>query len=262
MVCFQTPKVALPLGNVFGVTAATPDNPDSFELFKFVVTSGAQAAAPPPQFSEQQQQQQQQIPMETRSESHNQINLGPLDDMYSRIQQIGQELSQIAQRSDERHQELLNSISTSSGPSGSSSDSGSSSPQLNARLDSIAERLLHVENLLSDLQRDNAGKDYRNQFTQLHKAIENSHVTLTEALHTSLFNSTPLSLSPFPLLSLYTILYYIARLTTSDTRSDNRHNPTHGPLHLRRPRVPARFGSGVYNLQASTEQYAEKVFVN
>jgi mannose-binding lectin 1 len=39
---------------------------------------------------------------------------------------------------------------------------------------------------LQNLQRDS---DYRNQFTQLHKAIESSHHSLTEALQTSIFNS-------------------------------------------------------------------------
>ncbi|OKL57639.1 hypothetical protein UA08_06980 [Talaromyces atroroseus] len=179
-VCFQSPKVALPAGNVFGVTAATPDNPDSFELFKFLVTPVAQATA---QFSDQQQ-----VPIEARSESNvqsNEINLGSLDDMNSRIHQVSQEVSQISQHLDERHQELLNRISSAISSSGSSSES---SPQNDARLDAINERLRRIENVLSDLQRDGSGRDYRNQFNQLHKAIENSHVSLTEALQTSIFN--------------------------------------------------------------------------
>lgn len=37
--CFESPKVSIPTGYNFGVTAATPDNPDSFEVFKLVVMS-------------------------------------------------------------------------------------------------------------------------------------------------------------------------------------------------------------------------------
>jgi len=37
--CFESDKVSLPKGYNFGVTAATPDNPDSFEVFKLVVMS-------------------------------------------------------------------------------------------------------------------------------------------------------------------------------------------------------------------------------
>lgn len=37
--CFETDKVSLPAGYHFGITAATPDKPDSFEVFKLVVMS-------------------------------------------------------------------------------------------------------------------------------------------------------------------------------------------------------------------------------
>lgn len=37
--CFESPQVSLPTGYSFGVTAATPDTPDSFEVFKLVVMS-------------------------------------------------------------------------------------------------------------------------------------------------------------------------------------------------------------------------------
>jgi lectin, mannose-binding 1 len=37
--CFETDKVRIPAGNQFGLTAATPDNPDSFEVFKLIVMS-------------------------------------------------------------------------------------------------------------------------------------------------------------------------------------------------------------------------------
>jgi mannose-binding lectin 1 len=37
--CFETDKFTIPPGYRFGITAATPDNPDSFEVFKMVVMS-------------------------------------------------------------------------------------------------------------------------------------------------------------------------------------------------------------------------------
>ncbi|KAM0470375.1 hypothetical protein ACHAPX_009995 [Trichoderma viride] len=37
--CFETDRVSLPTGYDVGVTASTPDNPDSFEIFKMVVMS-------------------------------------------------------------------------------------------------------------------------------------------------------------------------------------------------------------------------------
>lgn len=186
-VCFQTSSVVLPAGNTFGVTAATPDNPDSFEIYKFVVTSGAPATAHfTSQDSQQQHQYQQgqgQVPMGNPSSS-NQINLESLDDMNSRIQQIGSEVSQIVHHMHERQQELLNKISSMS-----ISSSSESSPQLDVRLSAIDDRLRRIESTLSDIQRDIGVRDYRNEFTRLHKAIESSHVSLIEALQTSIFGS-------------------------------------------------------------------------
>jgi mannose-binding lectin 1 len=37
--CFESPKIKLPLGYNFGITAASAENPDSFEVFKFVTTT-------------------------------------------------------------------------------------------------------------------------------------------------------------------------------------------------------------------------------
>ncbi|KPM39625.1 hypothetical protein AK830_g6917 [Neonectria ditissima] len=37
--CFETTKFSIPSGYQFGITAATPDTPDSFEVFKLVVMS-------------------------------------------------------------------------------------------------------------------------------------------------------------------------------------------------------------------------------
>lgn len=37
--CFESDKIIIPQGYSFGITAATPENPDSFEVFKLVVMS-------------------------------------------------------------------------------------------------------------------------------------------------------------------------------------------------------------------------------
>ncbi|KAG7117615.1 Protein ERGIC-53 like protein [Verticillium longisporum] len=64
--CFATDKVKVPLGYQFGVTAASADNPDSFELFKLVQgEAGANQGsvgneAAQKEKAKQQQQQQQQ----------------------------------------------------------------------------------------------------------------------------------------------------------------------------------------------------------
>ncbi|KAF4995498.1 hypothetical protein FDECE_12777 [Fusarium decemcellulare] len=44
--CFESDKFSIPTGYQFGVTAATPDNPDSFEIFKVVVMADNSDSAP------------------------------------------------------------------------------------------------------------------------------------------------------------------------------------------------------------------------
>ena len=57
--CFESDQITIPPGYQFGITAASADNPDSFEIFKLVVMTQDLAAksngAPPP--AQQQQQQ-------------------------------------------------------------------------------------------------------------------------------------------------------------------------------------------------------------
>ncbi|KAJ3562137.1 hypothetical protein NPX13_g8676 [Xylaria arbuscula] len=57
--CFESDQITIPAGYQYGITAASADNPDSFEIFKLVVMTQDLAAksngAPPP--AEQQQQQ-------------------------------------------------------------------------------------------------------------------------------------------------------------------------------------------------------------
>ncbi|TDZ29356.1 Protein EMP47 [Colletotrichum spinosum] len=74
--CFETSKVKIPPGYQFGITAASADNPDSFEIFKMVVMSDslhADGGVGQQQNQGQQQQQQQQQAHEQKS-THGQLN--------------------------------------------------------------------------------------------------------------------------------------------------------------------------------------------
>jgi mannose-binding lectin 1 len=60
-VCFESDKVRVPQGNYFGISAATPDQPDSFEIFKLVVMSdNPDNTVNKDQAHESKQEQQQQ----------------------------------------------------------------------------------------------------------------------------------------------------------------------------------------------------------
>ncbi|RFU30597.1 hypothetical protein B7463_g5738, partial [Scytalidium lignicola] len=55
--CFESDKIKLPVGYYFGMSAASSDNPDSFEVFKFIVNTDEREPEiqDPNQFTQQQQ---------------------------------------------------------------------------------------------------------------------------------------------------------------------------------------------------------------
>ncbi|KAI5779285.1 concanavalin A-like lectin/glucanase domain-containing protein [Geopyxis carbonaria] len=77
-VCFETDKARVPKGYYLGITAATSDPPDSFELFSLVVDSpqkgNVKRNEAPKQPNQQQQQQQQQKQQQQQQQQQNQQN--------------------------------------------------------------------------------------------------------------------------------------------------------------------------------------------
>ncbi|KAF5678255.1 EMP47-like golgi membrane protein [Fusarium heterosporum] len=129
--CFESDKISIPTGYQFGVTAATPDNPDSFEVFKMVVMAdnsdtGAVRNDPPKQQEQQQQQNQNQNqaqargqPTQDNSKKNNKRNDGEYADedpdifqtsksqfmdLHNRLQNTNHQLASL-QRTSSRHQQ-------------------------------------------------------------------------------------------------------------------------------------------------------------
>ncbi|KAL1969740.1 hypothetical protein VTN77DRAFT_8293 [Rasamsonia byssochlamydoides] len=182
--CFQTNKVVLPTGYTFGITAATPDTPDSFEVFKFLLRSNNDRS-PPVQQQQQQQQQQQsnQQPINGRYSYDGNADDRPASDYKTSEQQFA-DLHNRLQFLNHATNNIYKEISALARKIDSNQQSTASRDQLSA----LDARLQRIEQALQTLQRDAESKDYRNQFAQLHRAIETSHLSLTEALQTSLFH--------------------------------------------------------------------------
>ena len=157
-------QVSLPAGNIFGITAATPENPDSFEIFKFAVQSSQSGESIPVQQPINQQQQQQQQPIVERDTAQN-THFANLD---SRIQvlshatnDIVRELGNQNTKSEAQHAELLKRLDQAS---------------------AFDARLQRIEQALQTIQRDLEGKDYRDRFAQLQETLKSSHLSLSENL--------------------------------------------------------------------------------
>ncbi|KAJ5453767.1 uncharacterized protein N7458_004723 [Penicillium daleae] len=174
-------KVNLPVGNTFGFTAATPENPDSFEIFKFILSSATGQGQTYQGSTQQQQEKQEPIanqnqPPVIRDTGNPVIDAGigaQFVDLQGRIQlqnkatnTIIQDLKAQAGKSDARHTEIMQKLA---------------SKEQVAALDA---RLQRIESLLQNIQRDLEGKDYSSRFNQLQDTLRSSHLSLTENLQT------------------------------------------------------------------------------
>ncbi|KAJ5940281.1 hypothetical protein N7516_000449 [Penicillium verrucosum] len=164
--CFSTNKVALPAGNTFGITAATPENPDSFEVFKFILDTPQQP------IRNQVPNQPAQPVTNTGTEATMNGLAAQIADISGRIQLTGkatntilQELMNQAPKADQRHAELIQK-----------------SLAQDRQLAQFDSRLSRVEQLLQVLQTDVQSKDYSGRFNQLHETLRSSHLSLSENL--------------------------------------------------------------------------------
>jgi len=180
--CFRSDKVLLPSDNYFGITAASSDTPDSFEIYKFVLPTTATYAReeprrvqPPPAQKQQQEQPvlSQEAPPSTPPE---QIQNAPSTPQ----QQPSADFTAL--------QEQLNTASDSL---------SSLSSTLISRLDSLSAlvataerqrvldgRLAALENQLGALKQTIAlaGKDTGGKFEEMHTKIGERHDALLEGL--------------------------------------------------------------------------------
>ncbi|KAJ5102169.1 hypothetical protein NUU61_004391 [Penicillium alfredii] len=167
MICFSTTKIALPVGNSFGLTAATPEHADSFEIFKFVLNSASGKTTP-----------LRSNPVTDAGIAAQFVDLsGRLQLTNKATSNILQDLRMQASNAESRHSELLSRAATKD------------------QVAALDARLQRIEQLLQAVQRDLEGKDYSNRFNQLHETLRSSHLSLSENLQGHLLSvitaSTP-----------------------------------------------------------------------
>ncbi|KAL4807563.1 concanavalin A-like lectin/glucanase domain-containing protein [Aspergillus unguis] len=191
--CFSTDKVKLPAGNTIGVTAATPENPDSFEVFKLVLQTATSPVgkAPPLQQHNQNQNQQPLASQPQAGTQQAQAVAGDLSSINAQFVDLGSRIQLI--------NHATNNILREIGNQNSKSETKQSELlQLLASKDQVQgldARLQRLEQTLLTIQRDLEGKDYRDRFNQLHETLRSSHLSLTENIKDNLLNvitaSTP-----------------------------------------------------------------------
>ncbi|KAJ9614122.1 hypothetical protein H2200_002258 [Cladophialophora chaetospira] len=178
--CFATAKVNLPTDYSFGMTAASTDPPDSFEVFTFALSS---VNAPPAPQQQQQQppsyQNQQAVPQGgsgmyapddtpasqyTTSESqfadlHNRLNL-----LSKSISNLFTELQRVSSSLESRNNELLSRM-----PSTQS-------------ISSLDSRVSNLDRVVSSLEKELKSSDHKTQFAKLSEQITQTNLGVTEQM--------------------------------------------------------------------------------
>jgi mannose-binding lectin 1 len=183
-------QVIVPDGNNVGITAATPESPDSFEIFKTIVhytpsepahesehTSNEKIAESDNKPASKYMTSEQQF-----ADLHDRLQVlhETSNQMWHEILEVNHKLENLANRQPSSHPPMQN----------------------NVQLGNIESRLGKLEDVLRSLQRsvDGNNNNYQDKFNQLQRTLESSHSTLTENLHGSL-SSRMSSLQSTPILS-------------------------------------------------------------
>ncbi|KAJ5166040.1 hypothetical protein N7492_006336 [Penicillium capsulatum] len=176
--CFSTSKIVLPTGNTFGISAATPENPDSFEIFKFSLASAAGQGSIPQQEPQKPVVDQTSPPAQGGSTVLDAGIAAQVADVGGRVQlankatnDLLQEFRTQSSNSETRHLELLNRAASKD------------------QVAALDARLQRIEELLKNVQRDLEGKDYSGRFAQLHDTLRSSHLSLSESLQGSVLSA-------------------------------------------------------------------------
>jgi mannose-binding lectin 1 len=191
-VCFSTNRIDLPSNYFFGITAATSESPDSFEIYKFIASSasnqgGEYHTGPPVRQHRPNSDKLNILPgspevlpdtdaesLKTQSEQFN--------DLHNRLQGLTHQIADIyalfdiiGKKIDERHQEIAASVVQQSVPRDT--------------LDRLDRRIENIERNVDRVLRDVESKDYRVHLTELQSTMDSVKGGLTEHLPATLGQS-------------------------------------------------------------------------
>ncbi|PGH23738.1 hypothetical protein AJ80_02167 [Polytolypa hystricis UAMH7299] len=191
--CFKTDKVFLHPGNNLGVTAASAENPDNFEAFRFLLmATDSNGNAPNANENSNKNTNHGQRDYKAQRQPNSDTGTGSgspppaagidpaalsslqarVSDLTTSTNRLLTDLSSLSAKLDERFGSLANRDQASS----------------------LEQRLQRVEKLVEALQRDFAGKDYAKEFRKLGDAVRESQRGVMEHVKDSshvILSSTP-----------------------------------------------------------------------
>lgn len=165
-------QIKLPSNYIFGISAASAETPDSFEVYNFIVsTTSSTAREEPRHHTPQNPPPVLEHPTDETPATAFKSHESQFADLHDRLVHMSVAINHLYERlsaqggsAEERHHELTRKLSSSDQPQG-----------LDARLQAI-ERTLQI------IQKDIEGKDYQGQIAKLQDTLRDSHSSLAESL--------------------------------------------------------------------------------
>ncbi|KAI9654572.1 MAG: hypothetical protein M1831_005333 [Alyxoria varia] len=203
--CFKSNLIRLPVGYYFGVSAATGEVPDSFELQHFVVSSvelyrnppPATQYSPPPPPAQQGGQYQQPPPPASGGGGLSEANyneiINHLNAIHAASDYASREIGALSNLQMNRHAEIKRQTSWGS----------------QAQFDAIDQRIQGLEQKLLRLQRDLEGADYQASLKDLKNSLKDTQANLMNSLPASM---SDIVTSSAPKMSLFIFVVVIVQI--------------------------------------------------
>ncbi|KAF2134830.1 concanavalin A-like lectin/glucanase [Dothidotthia symphoricarpi CBS 119687] len=196
--CFKTDKVKLPDNYFFGISASSAENPDSFEVHKFIVSTtnshtreepNRQRYPPPDNRPKQniQEQRDAQAQQQTRS-SGSQANIPQMlqdvlasniksqedqfADLHNRVQSMSHRvdaLFDLLEKSNQENAKRWDEMLRRQAP-------------MDDRSGAAIRNMEKIDRTTMQILRDLESKDFKDALSQVHRSIENSHQGLTASM--------------------------------------------------------------------------------
>ena len=172
-------QIKLPQNYIFGISAASAETPDSFEVYNFIVSTTSSTSREEPRHDNPHRSPPvPDDPTDETPATSFKTQDSQFADLHERLVEMShginhlyRQLSTLAASAEERHQDLTKKLSSSEQPHG-----------LDARLQAI-------ERTLQTIQKDVEGKDYQGQIAKLQDTLRDSHSNLAESLPLAMHQS-------------------------------------------------------------------------
>lgn len=195
--CFSTDKIKLPEGYHFGISASSAENPDSFEVQKFLVSTTSSTTREEPKKMEQHQQQSHDQQQHQQTQQRMQQKVGgktsiddipqmlsdvlagsinsqadQFADLHNRIQIINHRVSaiyDIIERMERDNANRFNDLMSRVIPT-------------DDRSAAVLRNVEKVERTTMEVLRDLESKDFKDMLRAVHNAIQDNHHSLSSSV--------------------------------------------------------------------------------